>query len=392
MQHVDEGLLHALLDGELSALGGAREAEVRRHLAGCAECRARLEEARGIHERADALLRGGDPVGVEVPPFEALAARRVPARGPWRGTALAWAASVVLALGAGWLARSALQAPETAAEPRMRTAAPERAAPPPVASAAPESTPPAETARGPEPEPEATPRARVAVREKESAPVRDAGGSVEVEKPAPPAAPPPALRAEPTVSERLAPSAPAVPAGAPAPVAADVSGEAAPPGRLAQREERASSLALAREAETARRRRATPAPPVLELEGLVVTAAGTAGDTLEAADVDGWVGVHPREARRRLGQDPLRVPGLRVVSIQAGELEGRQAIRLRQTLGTDVVLSLVQVRGPAEVEGLPAESAPGEHARLVRRVGDVTVVGSAPLPADSLARLLERLR
>ena len=42
MSHVDEGLLHALLDGGLE--GTAELAEVEDHLSTCAECRQRLAE------------------------------------------------------------------------------------------------------------------------------------------------------------------------------------------------------------------------------------------------------------------------------------------------------------------------------------------------------------
>ena len=43
MQHVDEGQLHAYLDGELTEPGdGPREVE--RHLEECAECRALMQE------------------------------------------------------------------------------------------------------------------------------------------------------------------------------------------------------------------------------------------------------------------------------------------------------------------------------------------------------------
>jgi len=41
MSHVDEGLLHAYLDGELTPVERAR---VDDHLAGCLACRTRLDE------------------------------------------------------------------------------------------------------------------------------------------------------------------------------------------------------------------------------------------------------------------------------------------------------------------------------------------------------------
>ncbi len=53
MSHLDEGTLHALLDGEL---GGTELLEIEAHLGGCAACSARLQEARGFLEEADRLV------------------------------------------------------------------------------------------------------------------------------------------------------------------------------------------------------------------------------------------------------------------------------------------------------------------------------------------------
>jgi hypothetical protein len=109
MPHVDEGLLHAYLDGALDALleagalpPGTTRAGIDAHLAVCGDCRALLEAERTIRTRAGAVLDAAAPV-VEVPPFsELFGARRTrpPRRRVWP---LAWAASVMLAIGAGWL-------------------------------------------------------------------------------------------------------------------------------------------------------------------------------------------------------------------------------------------------------------------------------------------------
>lgn len=121
MSHIDEGLLHAYLDGAF-APGDAQVDEIEAHVASCADCGVRLEDARALKERALEVLRHATPIDVRVPPFEALslrkhsapdpgavartaatepaAARRL-ARSPAR---LAWAASLVLAVGAGWMA------------------------------------------------------------------------------------------------------------------------------------------------------------------------------------------------------------------------------------------------------------------------------------------------
>jgi Putative zinc-finger len=99
MQHLDEGLLMALLDGELS---GPEQRDIEAHLKSCPECHTRFEELRGYMAEADGLVQG-----IEVPPAaprEAAPAvrRRVP------GRTLAWAASIVAAIGLGMAGRSFL--------------------------------------------------------------------------------------------------------------------------------------------------------------------------------------------------------------------------------------------------------------------------------------------
>jgi len=113
--HVDEGRLTAWLDGALGP-GDPAGAEVARHLEACADCRHRLEEARELRERAAAILAEADVPAGPAPGFERIAARArggAPAHRSRRSrrrrsvpaTGLAWAASVALAVTAGWLAR-----------------------------------------------------------------------------------------------------------------------------------------------------------------------------------------------------------------------------------------------------------------------------------------------
>ncbi|HXY69609.1 MAG TPA: zf-HC2 domain-containing protein [Gemmatimonadales bacterium] len=130
MSHIDDGMLNALLDGELDA---AEADAVRSHVAGCAECAKRLEDAkRFLAEAADLLgaldgpaqaaprrvSRTAKEVAVDVDdatqqsPAIRLAQpeplmRRPPKPRPERRfdyTPLALAAMVVLALGVGYLA------------------------------------------------------------------------------------------------------------------------------------------------------------------------------------------------------------------------------------------------------------------------------------------------
>ena len=101
MSHVDEGTLHAYLDGELPP---NERRDVEAHLAQCAACKERLTEERALFERASALLGSARPVERPAPPFERL--RSTPKRSPWHvRTRLAWAASIMLALGLGYYLR-----------------------------------------------------------------------------------------------------------------------------------------------------------------------------------------------------------------------------------------------------------------------------------------------
>ncbi|HVH68501.1 MAG TPA: zf-HC2 domain-containing protein [Gemmatimonadales bacterium] len=98
MSHVDEGLLHAYIDGELSA---AETQGVAAHLAQCPACRGRLEEARALIARADELLAMAASPDRAAPPFRA-GDVKPPARLWWKvPLPLTWAATVALALGIG---------------------------------------------------------------------------------------------------------------------------------------------------------------------------------------------------------------------------------------------------------------------------------------------------
>ena len=116
MSHVDEGMLHAYLDGELPA--GERSA-LEAHVAQCEACRARVNEERALVERASTLLSAVRPLERPAPPFEEI--RRQPKRSPRRvRTSFAWAASIALALGLGYYLHDV---------GAYRAAAPEDAAP-----------------------------------------------------------------------------------------------------------------------------------------------------------------------------------------------------------------------------------------------------------------------
>jgi hypothetical protein len=105
MSHLDEGLLHALLDGEI---GSTELPPIQAHLATCAECRARLEEERRWFAEADELVGVLElPAGGGTPAVHQARSPRV----SWRG--LAWAASLFAALGLGYVARGSQALPAT---------------------------------------------------------------------------------------------------------------------------------------------------------------------------------------------------------------------------------------------------------------------------------------
>ncbi|MFQ5744612.1 MAG: zf-HC2 domain-containing protein [Acidobacteriota bacterium] len=111
MPHLDEGSLHAYLDGSCS--DGERR-RIEQHVSGCGRCRRRLDDAGTQSRQASALLAELEPGPIHAPPWQQLeqraAARRRDAGGRprteplWPISFLAWAASLLLAFGLGWLA------------------------------------------------------------------------------------------------------------------------------------------------------------------------------------------------------------------------------------------------------------------------------------------------
>lgn len=124
MQHVDEALLIAYAD---DALGKDERRLVDEHLAGCAECRARIAEEREMSARAVHVLSMAAPVEPVVPPFADVLRRSdsnaPPARKRSSWVPVAWAASLVVAVGAGWLARAVLLSPDFTAPVESRAQA-----------------------------------------------------------------------------------------------------------------------------------------------------------------------------------------------------------------------------------------------------------------------------
>jgi hypothetical protein len=128
MRHVNEGEIHAYLDGALDLVAGEDATAIREHLSTCEDCARLLEEERGIREGAGEILRDSDPVEIPLPPLEELRERALAPPAPEQEDELAlsrharwnawqipltWAATVILALGIGW--RVGVQFPGTSA-------------------------------------------------------------------------------------------------------------------------------------------------------------------------------------------------------------------------------------------------------------------------------------
>ena len=169
MSHPDEGVLNAWLDGELD---GAAAARVETHVATCAPCRALLDEARSFRDESFALIEvldeapavpavGAAPAAAMEPAGSRPAASARAATGEDAGprarpprrwmAGLAWAATVVVAVTAGYalgLGRTRSEPPLSARDLALEARrAPEPTVAPPTDVAAAADAPPREPAR-----------------------------------------------------------------------------------------------------------------------------------------------------------------------------------------------------------------------------------------------------
>lgn len=311
MQHLDEGTLQAWLDRPRSGMGAERALEVERHLGVCDACTSALSDLAALDAEAAEILRHSEPSEVEVPDFSTVLDPVHPtpvletsgtgstARGL---RSLAWAASLVLALGAGWMARDI-----------YRTGGANTGAP--DVALAPDS---------------------------EVAPLREStgGGAPDDEVLLPTETPPEAAAVA----------------------------QAPPPAQ----EEDTRSLPEPRAEAFAAPTDAAPPPPPSQASPVGAADAVALG------------------AAARASADPvgtfLILPGLEVVEVEA--VPTGEAVRVVQTLADSTRLVMVQSRG-APLEEL-GEVPEGQPVQTIERDG-LFIVGTAPIPADSLGILLEGL-
>jgi len=343
MSHFDDGAMHAYLDGELAPVD---RAQIEAHVAECAACRTRLDEERGLIQRASQLLGFAQPSPPEraaPPPLHQL---RHP-RPVWRlRMPLTWAASVLVALGLGYYARGGMEAPRATREVALLDS--------PDAVATAEADAVSRTAAGP---------ARLA-----ASPSR---------APAPPEPPQAAMEKarEPVLV-----------------VDGNIYGAQKDTDRAT-----AGAVAIRSQAE---RRAAAPVP----MADVVVTPARDAD--LAAArgrqETTSWPVIGRDQARELLGADPVGVPGLAVREIHSPV--GNSMVLVEQQVDSATVIQLFQrraeqpdagrrvvIRGATSAARAAAPDVRGTE-RLARFVGSLRVEIAGPLSPDSLNKLLEQVR
>jgi hypothetical protein len=372
MPHVDEGTLHALLDGALRAEDPARAAAVEAHLQACPDCRALAGEAAETRAAVGRILDATEP---DIrPDFQEVLVR---AGGTLRQEgaddrasrlrrharttrAAAWAATVVLALGTGYLIRDRLvtdtsptttarvDAAEARGTPTGDAAARTEARPTP---AAPDRTAPDRTA--PEraaPERAAEAPARAAAREPE--PPRVAGARTDD-----------AAAVGATVGEARI---------------AEAGMEAAEDGPTAHRED-------------VELRRVVPAPELsLALEAMHVAAE--------------WRDVTPDDARALVDGTLLVLRDAEIISLQALGTGARARVRSVQRLDGGLDLQVLQWRidAPARDRDLRTEAAeewarvpdadpdmPDDARSVTVQHGPYAITVTGALPVDALQALAE---
>ncbi len=338
MSHVDDGALHAYLDGELLPVERAR---LEAHVAECPACRTRLEEERALVQRASGLLGLAQPPERAVPPLHQL--RR--ARLAWRlRMPVAWAASVLLALGLGYYAGGASLGRVTPlAEARLQDSA---------APAASDSL---------------AHQNRFATRAPTSALARP--------------------RTAPRTTNQVAAREEAQ---------AD---SAAAATRSVDNIAAASGVVTIEPKPALRPANPTPVPnaAVVTTDARAEVAWGR--DRLLATQ---WPVIRAGPARDLLGTDPVGIPGLGVRNIRRSPTG--DVVLVEQALDSGTVIQIFQRRMEADVvaresyrsdaprAAAPAPSRFAGTERLARYIGGVRVEIAGPLSTDSLNRLLEQVK
>jgi hypothetical protein len=380
MSHVDEGQIHAYLDGQSEYADRSARERLESHVAACRECAALLEEARAIHSRATGVLGDSEPSAVDLPAFEEIlqraserTSRSASVRKLHRTRTLAWAASIVVAVAVGWYARISLTSPTQTTEGQLEANEPalgfaeEQAAEAEVTTEEQAAADPQLAATSPDRDALASTAAR-------SRAEQAAGAGVEAEEQA--------------VDSRLAQGRAAAPAAQRQAAADELA-------RVAERR-LVDSTRLQEVAEQVRARGARE-PEV---------AGGVFAQVSGLANAPGWTEVSRPQAEQRLGRQILVVEGLEVTSISVTSDAPDVIVRVVQQLPSGDSLEIVQrpsgeldrlsdvaaaERRDAPLEKKAATDESGVSSVVTTR-GNLLIEMRGKLPSDSLEVLLSRLR
>ncbi len=385
MSHVDEGRLNEYLDRlERPADGRAGawpdRAEIESHLAECGPCRVLLAEARHLRARASSLLDAAAPASTSLPPFADVLARaghterrrRIVRMN--RLTALGWAATVVLAVGVGWIARGTVGVDGTALS-RQPAGQVANEGVPSTSDEAPAASVAADIA-------DVAQRTDIVAEREEASQVIPARRQ-QVPAASPPAALEPGERDIPDAAvEELAPP------------------DAAAKGVGAV--ERAAKAEGVHPDSTTREREAREAfaAGVVAVDAVPAPDAVAAPTEVEIAVPETeWAAADLATAATYLAGPIRSVPNLPIASVETGSLFGRPAVRLHQRSGAATV-EVIQAAG-AVLENLVVDSGAARlrqgrgvsattSAIVVVRNGTVVILRAA-LPPDSLRLLASRI-
>ena len=389
MLHVDEGRIHAYLDRQLEFAGLDARQELEAHIAQCADCATLVERARSNHATAAALLQRSEPIDIGLPPFDVVTARARRGAGSAetrtikRLRGLAWAASIVVAVGVGWYAQLSLGSggaseetlPDSAA--KLRIVASTREA---------DSIAPAQATE-----------ARSEVSRVAGPPAVASPDETDVDAPA---------ASTMAVTRELEPADRAVVALEEGARVDQQGAKRAQAGAMADQERQRSEVASRDRVERERRRVVDEiAPAQARLALREADSAGVDPPTLvldsRVATVTEWLEVERATAERTLGAAVLVVDGLPLVGFSV-PASGLPIVRVKQLLPSGDSLEILQRSANTTgntptpliegVSGRAARSATSGETSVTTSVGELVVTGRAAIGADSLTTLLGRLR
>jgi hypothetical protein len=408
MQHMDEGQLQAWLDRPRSGLTDEERDVIARHLEACPACRARVEELEEATHRLDVLMAPAELPDDQVPAFDEVVARARALRTerrrrrPW--LAGGWAASVVLAIGVGWLGNDMIRRGDVPVAPPARTASAGTDGPGEADDAAPreerEVVEPAAPAVARPERSEATERLALGDARADTSGLVIRGRVTDPE-------------GRPLEAAQVSTSD-----GAGALSRADGTFEFALPNRLAGGDSsvtvQAQLLGYAREQRDLPlgRGRAVStefqlSPSAISLSELVVTGTpapesaerarpAAAADLMGAPAVPApgrWRTLSIDDATVLAGFRPLTLDGLEVTEVAIDTTDDEPVVRVTQVLTTGERVVLLQALSPVDAAPESAETTIGTTTTIeTTTVGDIHVAALAPVDAETLRRLLSDLR